>query len=286
MQAGLQYNFALRDNDARLNDVSGTQRYRQWNPRLGLLYKASNSSEIFANLNRIFEPPSIADLTAGGALDFTPLKSQTGWTGELGSRGQASVFNWDISIYRSELRRELLKFGEPGTFGFVAFTENAGDTIHQGLELGLDTQLLADRLGRVGHELIWRNVYTFNDFNFDNDPDFSDNDLAGVPRHVVISELRFEHVNGAYLALNVRWIPRGQWADFANTTRVPDYALLTVNTGFELSRNIDLYVSAENITDKRYISNVTTNANQLEQNGQIFTPGQGRGVFAGLNFKF
>lgn len=283
---GVQHFYAKRDNQARVNDVTGRLDYQQWNPRLGMLYQLDPMVQLYANISRSAEPPSIADLTSGGALDFTPLGVQTAWTAELGSRGERNGIAWDVSMYRSWIDGELLKFGAPGTFGFVSFTENANNTTHQGIELGLDVPLFADSMLSAGHELVLRQVYTYNDFQFDNDPGFGDNRLAGVPEHLYISELRFDHVNAWYLAVNVRWVPDGPFADFANTVQVPGYALFGVNAGLELSSNISLYLSIENLFDKRYISNVTTNANQTEEHSRLFTPGQGAGVFGGINLRF
>lgn len=283
---GLQYLRAERDNAASLNDTSGDLEYDQVNPRFGLLYDLDQITQLYANVNRAFEPPSMSDLTAGGALDFTPLKAQKAWTAEVGTRGQNEHIAWDLSFYRSWVRRELLDFGEPGARGFVSFTDNADRTIHQGLELGLDIFIEPEVLRNAGHRIIWRNIYTWNDFEFDDDVDFGDNTLAGVPEHVYVTELRFDHARDWYLAVNLRWAPDGPFADFANTTEVPGYHIIGVNAGFPLSSKLSLYISAENIFDERYVSNVTTNANQALENSRLFTPGQGRGVFAGLTLRY
>lgn len=283
---GLQQFYAKRDNQAKVNDVSGKLDYRQWNPRVGLLYQLDPMTQLFTNVSRSAEPPSIADLTSGGALDFTPLGVQTAWTAEIGSRGEHNGIAWDVSLYRSWVDGELLKFGAPGASGFVSFTENADNTVHQGIELGVDVPLFADHMLATGHELMLRQVYTLSDFQFDNDADFGNNRLAGAPKHLYISELRFDHVDAWYLAINVRWVPDGPFADFANTVQVPGYALFGINAGMDLSSNVSLYLSIENLFDKHYISNVTTNANQTEEQARLFTPGQGRGVFGGINLRF
>jgi len=179
-----------------------------------------------------------------------------------------------------------LKFGAPGSRGFVSFNENADDTIHQGIELGLDISLARNFLEARGGELTWRNVYTFSDFNFDDDEQFGDNRIAGVPEHVYRGEIRYDQEGLLSIGLNLTWVMKSFYADFANTSSVPGYALLGFNAAFDLSDNIQLIVSGENLTNKRYIAGVSTNADQSQENGRIFVPGEGRAFYVGLIGKF
>lgn len=284
--AGLQYQQAVRDNDARLNDTSGRVNQSQLSPRIGLLWDVGASAQVYANLNRGFEPASTSDLTAGGAFDFTPLKAQRSWTVEVGTRGQADWLDWDVAIYRSHVRKELLDFGAPGAFGFVSFTDNADRTVHQGLEAGVDLRLLQGRLAGHGLKANWRHVLTLNDFRFDDDAVFGNNDLAGVPDILYVSELRLDAARGWYLGINLRWVPDGPWVDFANTTDTPGYDLWGMTAGWQLNPTLRVFGSLENLFDQHYIANVTTNANQALEGGRLFTPGQGRAAFAGISLAF
>ncbi len=283
---GLQYQYAVRDNDAILNDVSGRVTSSQLSPRFGLLWDVDADAQVFFNVNRGFEPPGTADLTAGGALPFTPLKAQRATTIEVGTRGRRAALAWDIALYRSWIDKELLDFGAPGAFGFVSFTDNAEATIHQGLEAGLDVTLLPDRLAARGLRLTWRHVMTWNDFRFDDDPVFGNNDLAGVPPWLYVNELRLDAMRGWYLGVNLRWVPSGPWVDFANTTDTPGYELLGITAGWQCTRSVKVFGSVENVFDKHYIANFTTNANQVRENGRVFTPGQGIAAFAGVSVSF
>jgi hypothetical protein len=71
--AGTQFAAARREVTALLNTVSGRASYRQLSPRFGLLYTPAETVQLFANVSRSFEPPSMADLTAGGISPFAPL---------------------------------------------------------------------------------------------------------------------------------------------------------------------------------------------------------------------
>lgn len=284
--AGGQYVQVVRDVDAAFGDVSGRGEYEQFSPRFGLLYQLSDNAQLYGNINRSFEPPTLADLTSGGALPFAPLKEQRATTFEIGSRGQADFVAWDVSLYRSEVENEFLDFGVPGANGFVSFTANADKTIHQGVELGLDVYVARDVLAARGQAFTLRGAYTFNDFRFDDDATYGDNQLAGVPRHVFVSEARFEQKDAWYVSANLRWVFDGPWADFANTERAPGYELVGLTAGVDVLPGVKLFGSVENLFDTVFISNVATNANQSLERAAIYTPGVGRAIYGGLTAQF
>ncbi len=280
--AGGQFAAALRKVRAIENAVSGRETYRQFNPRIGLLYTPAENVQIFANASRSFEPPSIADLTAGGAFPFAPLDAQRAWTAELGARGQRGILAFDLAVYRSAIRDEFIDLLAPS--GRSSFTINADRTLHQGIEAGLDLFLLSGALGgRI--DLVLRQVWTFSDFRFDDDPRFGNNRLAGVPRHVLASEARVDG-RGWYLGGNLRWIPEGAFVDQANTTQAPGYHLVGLTFGLDVGRRLQLFGSVENLFDTVHISNVATNVNQALERSPAFTPGQGRAAFGGLRARF
>jgi iron complex outermembrane receptor protein len=284
--AGGQYARATRDVTAILNAVTGRGEYDQFNPRVGLLVDAAPDIQVFGNISRAFEPPSLADLTSGGAFPFAPLDPQRATVFEVGTRGQAGIVSWDIALYRAELENEFLDLAVPGARGLVTVTANADRTVHQGVEFGIDLRPFKAALDARGQALRLSAAYTFNDFTFDDDAVYGDNQLAGVPRHVLIAEARFDQVDRFYLSGTLRWIPDGPWADYANAERAPGYATVQLTAGVTLTDGIVLFGSVENLFDETFISNVTTNANQRLTNEALYTPGQGRAVFGGLRAAF
>jgi iron complex outermembrane receptor protein len=284
--AGAQYARATRDVEAILDAVSGRGEYDQFNPRFGVLVDVSPDIQVFGNVNRSFEPPSLADLTAGGAFPFAPLDEQRATVFEIGTRGQAGVFSWDIAAYRAELENEFLDFAVPGARGLITVTGNGDETIHQGLEVGVDMRPALDVLEARGQSLRLSAAYTFNDFVFDDDPIYGDNQLAGVPRHVLIAEARFDQIDRWYLSATLRFIPEGPWADYANTERAPGYETVQLTAGVTVFDNFEVFGSVENLFDTVFISNLTTIADQSETPSAIYTPGQGRAIFGGIRTRF
>lgn len=281
---GGQYARAVRDVEAQVNAVSGRGVYDQFNPRFGLIADIGESTQVYGNVSRSFEPPSLADLTSGGAAPFAPLVPQKATTYEIGTRGQLGPFAWDISVYRADVANEFLDVAINN--GASSVTSNGDKTIHQGVELGVDVFIARETLEARGQSLRLSTAYTLNDFHFDGDATYGDNQLPGVPRHMVVTEIRFDQKDRFYLSANLRWAPEGTWADYANTERAPGYEIVGLTAGVSLTKGITLFGSIENLFNVRYISNVGTVANQLRERAAIYTPGQGRAFYAGLKAGF
>jgi len=281
--AGTQFAAARREVTALLNTVSGRASYRQLSPRFGLLYTPAETVQLFANVSRSFEPPSMADLTAGGISPFAPLDAQRAWTGEVGARGQLGILAFDVAAYSSFVDNEFID--QLAANGRTSFTVNADRTRRQGIEAGVDFFLL-EQSGPAGVGLVWRQVWTFSDFKFDDDARYGNNRLAGVPRHLFASELRLDGKAGWYLGANLRWVPEGPFVDYANTTQAPGYDLWGLTAGWQLNPALRLFGSVENLFDTRHIANVATVSNQSRERAAAFTPGQGRAVFVGATARF
>jgi len=284
---GLQYVRSTRENQHQpintfdTEDDSGSLTFNEVNPRLGLLWNVSENQQFFANISRAAEVPGISDLTAAGVLPFDPLAAQVSTSFEIGSRGQIEQWSWDISLYRSEVEDEFIDL----TSGFVTNTINAdGNTIHQGLELGIDWKPSIAVLAKRGISFAWRNILTVNDFTFDNDPVYGNNTLAGVPDLNYLAELSLSTERWS-AGLNLRYVADGPFADFANTIQTDGYTLIGLNSSWQINDASRVFVSAENITDENYISNVST-VGQATSRSQIFTPGQGRAAYFGFDYRF
>lgn len=281
---GGQFTRAVRDVTARLNTVSGRAAYQQFNPRFGLIGQVAENAQVYGNISRSFEPPSLADLTAGGAMPFDPLDPQRATTFEIGTRGQSGALAWDISLYRSEIENEFIRIAINN--GANAITANADKTLHQGIEAGLDLYIARGALEARGQSLRLSTAYTFSDFRFQRDALYGDNQLPGLPRHLIVSELRFDQRDAFYLAVNLRWAPEGMFADFANTEKAPGYEVVQLTGGVDLTRSVRLFGIIENLFDTRYIANVGTNPNQSIANAALYTPGQIRAGYVGLSARF
>src|SRR3546814_16777809 len=128
-------------------DRLGRADFDAVSPRVGLLFEPAQGVQFYANYSRSVEFPGFIELAQLSA--FVPLAAQRAWTAEVGTRGQAGMLNWDLSLYRADIRGELLQYN-PGEADVPAATFNAGRTRHEGHEGALETHHTACvRLRRV-----------------------------------------------------------------------------------------------------------------------------------------
>ena len=157
----------------------------------------------------------------------------------IGIRGELGLVSWDLAIYRSWMRNELL--GLNNNQGVPLGTVNAPKTIHQGVEWQLEVELAHSLLVRNGDtkktdRIVLQQSYTLNDFHFRNNVYYRNNQIAGIPSQFYKGELRYEHPCGFYFATNVEWNIVKYPVDEANTLFADPYALLGVRQVTRLRR--------------------------------------------------
>jgi iron complex outermembrane receptor protein len=152
--AGAQAIFAERHfRDTFLSGAEGNQSNRQdfwgFNPKLGAIYEINRQTQAFMNFSRSWQPPSLDNLvefTEGpnSSVVYTALQPQHAWTIEVGTRGEYSWIQWELSLYRSWLRNELLELND--AFGNDIGTTNVPRSIHQGIEASMENRFASGNL--------------------------------------------------------------------------------------------------------------------------------------------
>lgn len=260
-------------------DLTADKSWDWFAPRIGLLWEAEDGAQLFANITRSVEPPNFSALspTAGG---FQTIVPQEAVTYEAGARGRRGVLTWDVTAYRAELDHELLNFIPNAALGVPAATFNAGPTIHQGIEAGLDW--------RIAPRVRLRQTYALSDFFFDGDKVYGDAHLPVVPPHLYRAELRYDHPKGWFVAPSLEWSIKDAWVDYANTLKSPSYAVANLNLGWTARPGLEVYADARNLFDQAYVSNFSavTDASNPAVSTAVFFPGEGRSLFVGLRLTY
>ncbi|MFT3801508.1 MAG: TonB-dependent receptor [Burkholderiaceae bacterium] len=277
-RGGLAANPVAKDDEARFDGVD---------PRIGLLWRPAASTprgiQVFANLTRSSDVPDFSDLTQtmAGTQRFVPLVPQKAWTLELGSRGQAGRWQWDLTAWRSRVRDQMLQYTVDASIPATTF--NAPRTTMQGIDAAATVELARGlRAPRAGDSLRLATTWTYSDLRFDGDPQYGSNRLPVVPVHVLRARLEYEQPDRWSLAATLDWVPRGAWVDYANAERAPGYALWGARFGIAIDRHWQFYVDARNLGDKRYVSDLGAITSARTAASTVYYPGQGRAVFAGL----
>ena len=298
--AGAQAIFAERHfKDEFFTDEAGNQSHRQdfwgFNPKLGAMYEINPKTQAFVNFSRSWQPPSMDNLVAfdegpNSSVVYTVLQPQHAWTIEVGTRGEYSPIQWELSLYRSWFHNELLEIND--TFGNDIGTRNVPRSIHQGIEASLEIELLREILvatqrNRSGDHLSFDQSYTLNDFHFEENPVYGENRIAGIPIHVYEAQLLYETPSGFYAGPNLQCNLSGYPVDEANTLFADPYVLLGFRAGFRRSNGFSVFLDCRNLTNQRYASSIDVIADaRTEPNPEIFHPGDGRSFYGGVSWSW
>ena len=304
-ESEVTYANILPDPDSGPEVDPKVSRY-EWNfaPRLGLTYQPNDSVQWFANLSRSIEPahpwamawssPYYYPKDNGAASNRVRapiyLDTQTANSFELGGRGQSGFGDWALSYYYSKVKNELLtsemiKTYEDGSnrpSEPIAVESNATPTIHQGVELSLDTPLHESQYG----ELRLQQAYTLSDFQYKNDPLFGKNQLPGIPKHLYQAQLSYALNNGLYIGLNTEYASK-MAHDYANSRFSDDYQIWGIDVGYAPEhQSWKTWINFKNITDEKYAAVVIPGLNDKGADVARSSPGEGFSTYAGVSFKF
>jgi iron complex outermembrane recepter protein len=290
LQGGVNVNqthFNLNDNYSK----ASSQQYDYkaiWSPQVSLLYKPSNLQTIYASVSKGYSLPSISEtLTASGTINAN-IKPENGYNYEVG--GKFYFFNRtfyvDIALYRMEIK-DLLVAKRIGDDQYVGV--NAGETLHQGIELSLNHSWRINPLmslnwytsGSIGE-------YKFEDFN-DNGTNFSGNKLTGVPANKANAGLTF-HFKNWFVSSDFLYVDQLPLND-ANSVYADAYKTVNAKVGYELQifENLasNFAFGINNITNEKYASLVLPNALPVGNNApRYYYPGLPVDYYANVSLNY
>jgi iron complex outermembrane receptor protein len=264
--------------------VSLDETYSSVNPRVGLIYDLTPNTQLYSNISRAYEPPTLfqtVEYTQIGTPAATgrAVKPTNGVVYEVGTRGQSSsganLMYWDTAVYYAELNDEILStsyWGSTKSF-------NSGKTVHAGLEALVGGSI---SLGG-GHQIAPLVSATFNRFNFENHATYGNNRLPAAPTYAIRGELLYKHANGIFAGPTFDVIG-SRYADYASTYKVDSYSLWGLRAGYS-EKAWDVYGELRNASDKSYVSYTGVNGTQAS-NASILYPGAGRTLYVGFQWRF
>ena len=285
--AGLRYDHMSYDYDNNLSTLTtGTHRrpksttvdYQHLSPKLGLNYALAKNHNGFLGYRHGFRVPNQSQLFRQGQAENTvDLKAIKVDSIELGLRGKMTTnTGYQLSVYHMTKKDDVVSYRN--TVDGTRETLNAGETLHRGIELGIDSKL-AERLSmNVSYSYA---KHTFEDWQPRTGVDYSGNEMKSAPRE--IGNLRFKYVpemlNGGHLELE--WEHLGKyWMDDENTHEYAGHDIYNLRGEHHLKANLILFARVKNITDKRY----ATAAAYSQFRGEEFAPGMPRSVFVGVSY--
>ncbi|QEZ43708.1 TonB-dependent receptor family protein [Cupriavidus oxalaticus] len=270
-------------------DDSGTATYSNVSPVLGLVWHALDSLNVYANLGRGFETPTLTEVAygPGGVGSNLGLRASTSRQGEIGIKWQADGQRLEAALFDADSHDEV-----------VPQSNNAGRTVYQnvngvrrrGFELGWRGGFLGQvgTPGQGGGSRIeaglaytWLDAYFGDAFvNAQGQAVAAGNRLPGTARNSLSTEVAWRPLAPLTLGAEMR-VDSRVYADDLNTQAAPGYAVFNLRAGYEFrigAARAYLFGRIDNVTDRRYIGSVIVN----EANGRYFEPAPGRRFFIGL----
>jgi iron complex outermembrane receptor protein len=257
--------------------------YDSINPRIGVIYQLAGHSELFANLSRLYEPPTNFELEDDASPDNEALDAMRGQVIEVGTRGSKTLggdnrLHWEFAFYYAQLQDEILSVEDPGAPG-TSLSANVDDTIHAGIEALIGASFALD----AGHSFEPLLSLTVNEFSFDGDAVYGNNELPAAPGYAIKGELLYRNASGFFVGPTFDIIDE-RYADFSNTYTIDSYELLGLRTGYA-RESWEVYGEARNLTDKEYVG-VFSVRDVAAPDAGILQPGEPRSVYVGLKSRF
>lgn len=280
-------------------DDSGARSWRHTSPALGLVFAATDQLNLYANLGRSFETPTLAEMaySTGNTGPNYGLAAARSRQWEVGAKWRGAGQQLDVAWFDTRSQGEIVPVA---TVNGRSVFQNVDNVRRRGLEVGWRAQWGA-----------WspRASYTWLDAYFGSAYTgagaaavAAGNRLPGTARHL------------AQLALDYAPTPRWQvgttlnvsgtvFANDVNTARAPGYAVLGLHAAYRLGAGAavdeaaaggataaaadratrwQLWARLDNVFNRNHAATLVVN----DANGRFFEPGAGRRLMVGLRAQF
>ena len=281
----LNLTFAGRYNtsDIKLMDQYGTSlngqhHYDRFNPSAGLTYAFHPEVTVYGNYSESTRMPTPMELSCADPEDpcklpnafvsDPPLKQVVAETFEAGFRGKTlripeTSLTWNLGLFQTVSNNDIIFQSTGGVIANTGYFANVGRTRRQGIELGLNADVL-ERLHLSTH-------YTFLDARFrtaylshsPNHPDADANGdiqvkhgdrIPGIPEHLLKFSADYdifpEWTFGMNMLFNGEQFLRGDEANLA--TPLASYMLFNLKTEYRINKHVALFGKVDNLFDHRY----------------------------------
>jgi outer membrane receptor protein involved in Fe transport len=178
LNAGARYNYTKVDNDDTLRggytasntkSLTAVDSYSRINPTLGITHTPTDKLSVFASYSESSRAPTSIELGCSNPAnpcllpsamaDDPPLKQVVAKTYDFGVRGDLTEsIKWNASLYQANNHNDIQFIRSPGSTS-LGYYSNVGQTLRQGLDLGLSGQMDKFR---------WSTSYSFIRATFDD----------------------------------------------------------------------------------------------------------------------
>lgn len=287
LQSGLRYSTVEIDVDDHYlvnGDDGGNRRYEQVNPAVSLGYAFTPALNGYLSVGRGFETPTQGELAYssnnGGVNDALDPSTSTQY--ELGMKALLGNTRVNAAVFQINTEDEIVVFANSN--GRTSY-QNAGRTLRRGFELGVESQLAE----RWTASLAYSYLAAQYDSSFVSGTRSIDrgNDLPGVPRTTLFTELDWRPLDGVSTAIEGLYRSKVYVEDSNNARPAPAYSVFNWRVRFEQRYGVltvHQLVRLDNLLDRQYVGSVIVG----DGNNRYYEAAPGRSWFVGggVSYRF
>jgi Fe(3+) dicitrate transport protein len=237
-------------------------------PLLGLSadYRINRDQNLYAGWSQAYRPVIFKDIIPGSVFERTDkdLENAYGYNAEIGWRGAAGGFKWDLGAFRLQYNNRLGSVSQEENGSVYVLRTNIGNSVTHGLECFAEYGFRIDEHWRaaVFTSTAWFDArYRDASFRVGNENrDIDGNRVESVPEWISRNGLNIKYDD---LSVSLLYSYTGEtFADPLNTVEpsangavglVPAYGLLDLNASYRL-RILNFRLSINNLTGKQYFT--------------------------------
>ncbi len=288
LHAGVRNSSIRMSIKDRLNTNNGNMSYHEIAPVTGIVFKATPTLNMYANLGKGFETPTLIESTYGSATSASgtnrDLKPSTSTNIEVGTKWMVSDnVRFNAAAFDISTDNEIV-IAEQGTYTKYS---NAGKTQRSGAEFSLEHRITSNVSAFV--------AYTYLDATYDKTFSYTNsngtvtvnkgNYIPGTYRQQVYGEVAWKHQPiGFSSALEARYNSKAYVNDI-NTDTAPSYTIVNLRASLQQVTGkwrITEYARIENLFDKAYIGSVRVNDGAQ----RFFETAPGRNYIVGIKANY
>ena len=290
--SGLRYDYMSYDYNNNLTDLAigthirpsdTTVDFNHLSPKFGATYKINSSLSSFVSYRQAFRAPSEGQLfRSGKAINTVNLKPIKVESIEAGVRSKNKKTQYNITAYIMRKRDDILTYQD--TVTNTREKMNAGETLHQGIEVGFGHKFTPIFSLDIATSLA---KHTYEDWTPKTGVDYSGKEMESAPSSISNIRLGYKlsNLNGG--KYEFEWINLGDyWMDPENTYQYAGHNVYNVRVNYFINKQTEIYARLMNIENKRYATNAKYTPAGFGPEKFEYSPGMPRTIYAGLKYKF
>lgn len=289
-----------------IGDLNGNHEYKRFNPAIGFNYNPIKSLGFYGGYNEGMRAPTPIELSCAnperpcalpaGFNSDPDLKKVVAKTWEGGVRGKlTSDVNWNIGVYNTRTDNDIQFIFSSQSLGYF---QNVAATERKGIEIGLHGKV--DKLAFAAN-------YGFVDATYQSGFDVGSgsnssntdglihvskgNKIPAIARQTFKLRSSYEitpqwNMGGTLVATAGQYAHGDENNQDANG-KVPGYAVLHLDTNYNLTSHWTFFAKVNNVFDKEYSTYGQLGQNMYTgQDEQFRTPSAPRAGWLGVTYNF